>query len=137
MSLFSTIAHHEESQTRARLPRSIGMLAVVLGLGIVLGYVISNIDTVDEPVATAERTTNALSEADFYQLNTEGFLPLAASGGAVPVPIDRFTYLNVGSYDGLIQMQEAKAVDPGFWDLNTTSLEYPVGPYADPFTGPR
>lgn len=138
MSLFSSIAQSEESQTRVSVPRGLWMFAIGVGLGLLLGYAVSSIDFATGPRDAAGTSVNVLTPEQFYQLNTEGFLPPAALATQQASVVDPFIWLNVDSYDDLLQMRAQRYwVDPNFLKINTEGLDWPAAPYCEPWSGPH
>jgi hypothetical protein len=126
MTLFSTITHGEAPQLRSVSPRGLGTFALILIIGVALGYALSTLDLGAEssqaPVAT-------LDHAAFLQVNTadlewlEPIIPEVATSRA-DYEVDPFIRANVSSYAAL---NEPWKVDETFTKVNTDLGVF--GPY--------
>jgi hypothetical protein len=130
MSQFNTITHHETPQMRHVSRRGIEIAVAIVALGAALVFVISqNEPTVDQAGAPVVAATGLAAE-DFMRLNTidlEYLSPAISDlpGTASAVTVDPFEYANVGSYDWLNRMHEARhAVDPNFMKMNVDSYDW-------------
>jgi hypothetical protein len=124
MSHFSTITHHETPQLRHVSRGGIEIAVAIVALGAALVFVISqNEPTADQAQAPAAAATGLAAE-DFLRLNTidlEYLSPAISDlpGTASAATVDPFEYANIGSYEGLNRVHEARyAVDPDFMKIN-------------------
>lgn len=126
MSLFSTITHGETPLLKGVSPRGVGAFALVLVIGMALGYAFSTIDFGAESVQTP---VAGLDHGRFLEVNTidlEWLEPVAvgASTSRAVSEVDPFIWANVGSYGAL---NAPWTVDEAFAKAN---LELPLfGPY--------
>lgn len=126
MTLFSTIAHGEAPRIRGVSPRGLGAFALVLIVGMALGYALSAVEF------GAESTQTAVAGADhaaFLQVNTtdlewlEPIIPEAAQTTG-RLEVDPFIQANVSSYAAL---NEPWNVDETFTKVNAELGMF--GPY--------
>ena len=141
MPLFSTIAH-PSAPTRRRIPRSVPKFVatgLVVGAAILTAVGVVDIDLAG-PSARSTQVANPVAHEEFLQLNTTELPPVAtrvASVG-VPVEISEFLHWNTTAIDNLVPTTANRpAVSNQFFELNTTSLEYPPATYTEPASGPR
>lgn len=126
MTLFSTIAHGEAPRIREVSPRGLGAFALILIVGLALGYALSTIDFGAESTRTQVAT---LDHAAFLEVNTADLdwlapiIPEVASIRAEP-EVDSFIWSNVGSY---VALNEPWNVDAPFTKVNTDLGVF--GPY--------
>ena len=168
MLSLSTITHGKaprvigvRSGVRRATARRLEGIAVILIIGMALGYAVSTVDFTTE---SSRPAVAAMSHEEFLTLNTtelNWLLPTAAEAAVASIPaparvaeVDPFTWVNVGSYaalnqpwelgafleanvasyDGLIRIfEERHAVDPTFLAINT---QLP-STYVEPAAGPR
>jgi hypothetical protein len=98
------------------------------------------------PVTAAVATPQTVTDS-FLHMNIasyEGLAPVTAAVAAPQSVVDpNFIYWNTVAFESLTPTaiatvsQSPQAVDASFWDLNVTSLEYPVQPYVEQSSGPR
>ena len=145
----SSITAHETPQMRHVSRKWIEIAVAVVALGAAFVFVISQSDTAadqtDAPVAAA----TGLATEDFLRLNTTDLEYLSPAISDVPgtasavAAESHFMTMNVGSYDGLNSVHEARyAVDPHFKTINEEFHDWPgestlqVGQITEPLQQP-
>jgi hypothetical protein len=102
MSLTSTIAYETTQQAKEFSFKGIGLMVAALIFGAVVGITIANNPTATEAPAVA---TTGLALDDFIRLNTtsyEGLVPVATAAAVETQGVgDAFIDMNVASYEGL------------------------------------
>lgn len=133
MSLFSTITHGEVSPLKGVSPRGVGVVALILAIGMAVGYAAANIDLTAE---TPQTQVAGPDHGAFLELNTadlewlKPMLPAKAQARAA-AKVDQFVWANVDSYAAL---NEPWSVESAFTKANTDLGVF--GPY-DPVEAER